>query len=92
MDGVEPITQGECPIRLTLYVPDADAVWVKALAAGCEPVFPIQEQFWGDRYGEIKDPRGFVWAIDTHLEDLTPGEIEARRKKAFGGVQHPTQT
>ncbi|HYV73241.1 MAG TPA: VOC family protein [Candidatus Binatia bacterium] len=71
-------------IRLTLYVPDADAAWARAIAAGCKVVSPIQDQFWGDRYGEVKDPFGFVWAIATHLEDLTAAEIEARRQKAFG--------
>jgi PhnB protein len=72
-------------VRLTLYVPDADAAWAKALAAGCKVVSPIRIQFWGDRYGELEDPFGFVWAIATHLEDLTTAEIEARRKKALGG-------
>ena len=76
-------------VRLTLYVPDADAEWVKALAAGCKAVSPIRDQFWGDRYGEVEDPFGFIWAIATHLEDLAPPEIEARRKKAFGGDQPP---
>jgi len=74
-------------VRLTVYVPDADAAWAKALAAGCNVVSPIGDQFWGDRYGEVEDPFGFVWAIATHLEDLTAAEIEARRKKAFGGGQ-----
>ncbi len=72
-------------VRLSLYLPDADAVWAKAIAAGCKVVSPIRDQFWGDRYGEVEDPFGFVWAIATHVEDLTPEEIEARRKKAFGG-------
>lgn len=76
-------------IRLTLYLPDADAAWSKALAAGCKVLSPIQDQFWGDRYGEVEDPFGFVWAIATHLEDLTPAEIEARRKRAFGGGKPP---
>jgi uncharacterized glyoxalase superfamily protein PhnB len=71
-------------VRLALYVPDADAVWAKALEAGCKVESPIRDQFWGDRYGEVKDPFGFVWAIATHLEDLTPAEIEVRRKKSFG--------
>ena len=70
-------------VRLTLYVPDADAAWAKAIAAGCKVVSPMREQFWGDRYGEGADPFGFVWAIATHLEDLTAEEIEARRMKAF---------
>lgn len=72
-------------VRLTLYVPDADAAWAKTIAAGCKVVSPVRDQFWGDRYGEVEDPFGFVWAIATHLEDLTAEEIEARRKKAFGG-------
>jgi len=72
-------------VRLTLFLPDADAAWEKALAAGCKVVSPIRDQFWGDRYGEVEDPFGFVWAIATHLEDLTPTEIEERRKRAFAG-------
>jgi uncharacterized glyoxalase superfamily protein PhnB len=76
-------------VRLALYVPDADAAWAKALAAGCKVESPIRDQFWGDRYGEVKDPFGFVWAVATHLEDLTPAEIEARRKQAFGQGRPP---
>ena len=71
-------------VRLTLYVPDADAAWAKALAAGCRVAMPIRDQFWGDRYGEVEDPFGFAWAIATHLEELTPAEIEERRKEMFG--------
>jgi PhnB protein len=74
-------------VRLTLYLLDADAAWAKALAAGCKVVSPLRDEFWGNRYGEVEDPFGFVWPIATHLEDLSAGEIEARRKKAFGGDQ-----
>lgn len=77
--------------RLTLYSPDANARWAKALAAGCKISMPIRDQFWGDRYGEVEDPFGFVWAIATHLEDLTSDEIEERRKKMFAGSP-PGQT
>jgi uncharacterized glyoxalase superfamily protein PhnB len=82
----EPYRSGRA-LRLTLYLPDADAALAKALAAGCKVVSPVQDQFWGDRYGEVEDPFGFVWAIATHVEDLTPAEIEARRTKRFGGNQ-----
>ena len=87
--GGKPIGPGEWPLRLTLYVPDADSTWAKALAAGCTVAFPLRDQFWGDYYGEVKDPFGFVWAIARHLEDLTPAEIEERRKTAFGGGKSP---
>ena len=70
-------------VRLTLYLPDADAAWEKARAAGCKVTTAIRDQFWGDRYGELEDPFGFVWAIATHLEDLSGPEIEERRKKMF---------
>jgi uncharacterized glyoxalase superfamily protein PhnB len=82
--SVRPYSSGPA-VRLTLYLPDADAAWVKAIAAGCKVAAPIRDQFWGDRYGEVEDPFGFVWAIATHLEDLTRTEIEERRKEMFGG-------
>jgi uncharacterized glyoxalase superfamily protein PhnB len=81
--GTPPIAQGYWPMVLSLYVPDADKAWEKAVAAGCQVTFPISDQFWGDRYGQVKDPFGFTWAIATHKEDLTPEEIGARQAKAF---------
>ena len=82
--GGEAYSSGRA-VRLTLYVPDADAAWAKARSAGCKVATPIRDQFWGDRYGEVEDPFGFAWAIATHLEDLTADEIEERRKSMFGG-------
>jgi len=48
---------------LHLQVPDADAAWEKAVAAGGEIRFPLADQFWGDRYGQVQDPFGFTWSI-----------------------------
>ncbi len=84
--GSPPIAQGYWPVVLSLYVPDADAAFEKAVAAGCEVTFPLADQFWGDRYGQVKDPFGFTWAIATHKEELTPEEMRARAPKAFGGA------
>jgi PhnB protein len=83
-----PLAQGRLPFILNLYVPDADAAWAQALAAECEVVFPIADQFWGDRYGHVKDPFGFVWAITSRKEELTPEQMQERAAKAFGGG-HP---
>jgi uncharacterized glyoxalase superfamily protein PhnB len=82
--GLPPLAQGRLPVHLHLYVPDADATWNQAVAAGCEVVMPIADQFWGDRYGHVRDPFGFVWSIATRQEDVTPEELEERQARAFG--------
>src|SRR5260370_12352168 len=92
--GSPPIAQGHWPVVLNLYVPDADSAFQKAVAAGCEVTFPLADQFWGDRYGQVKDPFGFTWAIATHKEELTPEEVRARPPKAFAcaaGSRSPKQ-
>jgi len=76
-----PLAQGRLPMVLNLYVPDADSAWAQALAAGCDVAFPLADQFWGDRYGQVKDPFGFVWAITTKKEELTPEELRERQAK-----------
>lgn len=81
--GSPPIAEGHWPFVLHLYVPDADAVFAQAVAVGCEVTMPLADQFWGDRYGHVKDPFGFTWAISTHIEDPTSAEIQEREKKLF---------
>jgi hypothetical protein len=46
---------------------------------------PLADQFWGDRYGHLKDPFGFTWSIATRKENPTPEEIQKRQAAAFGG-------
>ena len=55
----------EKPAALTLHlqVDDADVWFDRAVAAGCEAIMPVDVQFWGDRYGQLRDPFGFVWSI-----------------------------
>ena len=50
-------------VVLHLQVPDADAAWQRALDAGAQEHFPLKDQFWGDRYGQVKDPFGYTWSI-----------------------------
>ena len=82
--GMPPLAQGRLPFHLNLYVPDADAAFQQAVAAGCEVTMPLADQFWGDRYGHVRDPFGFSWAIATRKEELTPEEMQERAAKAFG--------
>jgi len=79
--GVPPLAQGFLPILLHLYVEDADAAFAQAQAAGCEVTMPLADQFWGDRYGQLKDPFGFQWSIATRKEELTPEEMQQRMAK-----------
>ena len=51
-------------ISLMLVVDDIDAVWARAIAAGGEPMMEPREMFWGDRFGQFRDPFGFVWSLD----------------------------
>ncbi len=50
-------------VVIHLQVPDADAAWARALAAGAEVTMPLADQFWGDRYGQLRDPFGHRWSI-----------------------------
>lgn len=54
-------------VTLHLQVIDADATWAQALAAGATVKFPLEDQFWGDRYGQIDDPFGFTWSIGSPI-------------------------
>ena len=89
-DAKSPQTLGGSPASVHLYVPDADALFARALAAGCTVAYPMENAFWGDRYGKVKDPYGFTWGIATHVEEVSAEECERRAgawmaKHAAGG-------
>lgn len=66
-----------------LFVPDADALFDRAIAAGATPVMPPADMMWGDRYGQLCDPFGHVWAVATHKEDVSPAELQKRTQAFF---------
>jgi uncharacterized glyoxalase superfamily protein PhnB len=72
-----------------LYVENADKVWKKAVAAGAQVVMPLDNAFWGDRYGVLSDPFGQHWSIASHIEDPSPAEMKKRMKAMFS--QRPPQ-
>ena len=63
---------------LHVFVPDCDVVYGKAVAAGATPKMPLQDMFWGDRFGTVGDPFGNTWSIATHKEDVSPEEMQKR--------------
>ena len=83
MGNRSPNTLGGSPVTLHMYVPDADATWKAALDAGAQVVMPIDDMFWGDRYGIVSDPSGHHWAITMQKEELTPQEMAERSKAAM---------
>jgi PhnB protein len=60
-------SQPPASLVLHLDVADADAAWKRALGAGAEVRFELSDQFWGDRYGQVTDPFGFIWGIGSPI-------------------------
>lgn len=69
------------PVTIHLYVDDADAFVARAQKEGAKVTMPVQEQFWGDRYGQMTDPFGHHWSVGTHVRDVSEREMaEAVRR------------
>jgi uncharacterized glyoxalase superfamily protein PhnB len=72
------------PVTIHLYVEDADAVIKRAVAAGAKITMPLEDTFWGDRYGKLEDPFGHQWSVATHIRDVNPEEMRRAAEKACG--------
>ncbi len=84
MGGHSPMSLGGTPVTLHLMVDDADAAAAKAVKAGAELVMPVADQFWGDRYGVVKDPFGHMWSIATPIwPPKSPEEMQAAQAAAM---------
>ncbi len=81
-----PESYGGSPVTIMLYVEDVDAVFNRAVAAGAKVERPVANQFYGDRTGGIIDPFGHKWYLATHVEDLSPEEMQ-RRAAAAGDAK-----
>jgi len=84
MDFRSPQTLGGSPVSILVYVEDVDTVVSKAIAAGSKLQTPITDQFYGDRSGKLTDPFGHVWMIATHIEDVSPEEMQKRVAALYG--------
>jgi uncharacterized glyoxalase superfamily protein PhnB len=78
-----PQDLGGTGVTLNLYTTDCDKVFNQAVAAGAKVLMPLMDMFWGDRYGQVVDPFGHIWAISTHKEDVPPAELEKRGREAM---------
>ena len=72
------------PVTIHLYVDDADAFAARAVKAGAKLTMPVDDMFWGDRYGRLEDPFGHHWSVATHVRDVTPEEMQRAMQKMAG--------
>jgi len=78
-----PNALGGSPVTLHLYVEDVDALFQRAVKAGAQVTMPLNDTFWGDRYGQIVDPYGHRWSLASRKEILTDDEVTRRSNAAF---------
>jgi PhnB protein len=76
MGATAPDRLGGSPVTIHLAVDDADAWFARATAAGATVVMPLADQFWGDRYGCVRDPFGHLWSFGQPLRAMSAEEIE----------------
>lgn len=70
------------PVMIHLYVPDVEAFFKQAVAVGAKIAMPLEDMFWGDRYGKLEDPFGHHWSVATHVRDVKPEELQEASQKA----------
>ncbi len=81
-----PQTLEATTVAIFLYVPDADAMFDKAVSKGARSMEPMSERFWGDRMGQLKDPFGHHWTLATHVKDLSPEEMQKAAAEAMAAM------
>ncbi len=86
-----PYALGGSAVTLHLYSKDVDKMWQRALGAGARVVMPLDNQYWGERYGQLVDPFGHRWSISMQVK-MSRQEMEEKEKAAmakFAQSQHP---
>lgn len=69
---------GQVTAVMAVHIPNVDEVWKRATEAGCTMIYPLADQFYGDRGGRLRDPFGHQWMLSTHIEDVSREEMERR--------------
>lgn len=86
-DSAAPSSIGTTTVTLHIYTEDVDALWDQAVAAGARVTIPLENQYWGERYGQLIDPFGHHWTLSMQVE-IDPKEMEARRLEAEAAYAH----
>jgi PhnB protein len=82
-----PPTLGGSPVSIHLYVADVDVFVAQAVAAGAKEVKPVMDQFYGDRSGQLEDPFGHLWWVATHIEDVSPEDMQKHVDAQFSAKE-----
>ncbi|HTW32840.1 MAG TPA: VOC family protein [Candidatus Sulfotelmatobacter sp.] len=83
MGTLSPESIGGSSMGLHIYLDNVDEAFARAVKAGAKVEMPVMDQFWGDRYGSLKDPFGHKWSIGTHTKDLTMDEMKQGMDEAM---------
>jgi PhnB protein len=81
-----PTSIGGTPVSMHIYVDDVDSAFARAVEAGTTVTMPLMNMFWGDRFGKVRDPFGHEWSLASHVEDVSPAEMQERGKAAFAAM------
>jgi len=81
--ALSPESIGGSGMGLHIYLDGVDAAFDRAVKAGAVVEMPVMDQFWGDRYGKLRDPFGHKWSIGTHIKDLSEDEMKLGMDEAF---------
>jgi len=79
-----PESLGAVTAIMATYWDDVDAVWERAMAAGAEILYPLDDQFYGERSGRVRDPFGHQWMLSTVTEEVSVEEMHRRAQELFG--------
>jgi PhnB protein len=82
-DAQSPQSSGTVSAIMATYWEDVDAAWERALAAGAEVIYPLADQFYGERGGRVRDPFGHQWMLSQVIEHVTPEEMDRRAAEFF---------
>jgi len=85
--SLSPQSIGGSGMGLHIYLDGVDAAFDRAVKAGAEVEMPVMDQFWGDRYGKLKDPFGHKWSIGTHIKDLSQDEMKEGMDEALAKAE-----
>ena len=81
-----PKELGGTSVSIMTYVDNIDSLYKQAIDAGATSLMEPDDMFWGDRFGSIQDPFGHSWTIATHVEDVSPEEMEKRSQEFFAAM------